>query len=163
MSRPVVHFEIVGARPAELRRYHGELFGWRYDVGDAVTEEVSRPGEYGFVDGGDGINGGVCGGTGFTPHVLFYVGVPDVEAALREAERLGGHPRRGAGAPGAEQDRARWDRALVEEGLALVRHTLTRARVGCTRWRRRSRRRRRTGRRWWRCTGCCRGWLRIRW
>jgi hypothetical protein len=90
MSRPVVHFEIVGTRPAELRRYYGELFGWRYDLGDAATEEVSRPGEYGFVDGGDGINGGVCGGAGFTPHVLFYIGVPDVEAALSEAERLGG-------------------------------------------------------------------------
>lgn len=90
MSRPVVHFEIVGARPAQLRRYYGDLFGWKYDVGDATTDEVSRPGEYGFVDGGDGINGGVCGGAGFRPHVLFYVGVPDVEAALREAERLGG-------------------------------------------------------------------------
>ncbi len=90
MSRPVVHFEIVGARPAQLRRYYGDLFGWQYDVGDAATEEVSRPGEYGFVADGAGINGGVCGGDGFTPHVLFYVGVPDVEAALREAERLGG-------------------------------------------------------------------------
>lgn len=90
MSRPVVHFEIVGTRPAHLRQYYGDLFGWKYDVGDATTEEVSRPGEYGFVHGDSGINGGVCGGEGFTPHVLFYVGVPDVEAALREAERLGG-------------------------------------------------------------------------
>jgi predicted RNA polymerase sigma factor len=32
--------------------------------------------------------------------------------------------------PLAEQDRTRWDRALIEEGLALVRHTLTHARVG---------------------------------
>jgi predicted RNA polymerase sigma factor len=32
--------------------------------------------------------------------------------------------------PLAEQDRSLWDRALVEEGLALVRHTLTHARVG---------------------------------
>lgn len=90
MSRPVVHFEIVGTRPAGLREYYADLFGWSYEVGDAATDEVSQPGEYGFVQGGDGINGGVCGGTGFTPHVLFYVGVPDVEAALREAERLGG-------------------------------------------------------------------------
>ncbi|GAB1509957.1 VOC family protein [Actinophytocola sp. KF-1] len=89
MSRPVVHFEIVGARPGELRRYYADLFGWTYDVGDAATGEVSRPGEYGFVHGG-GINGGVCGGAGFMPKVLFYVGVPDVEAALRRAEDLGG-------------------------------------------------------------------------
>jgi predicted enzyme related to lactoylglutathione lyase len=90
MSRPVVHFEIVGARPAQLRQYYGDLFGWQYDVGDASTDEVSQPGEYGFVGDEDGINGGVCGGAGFTPRVLFYVGVPDVEAALGMAESLGG-------------------------------------------------------------------------
>jgi RNA polymerase sigma factor (sigma-70 family) len=32
--------------------------------------------------------------------------------------------------PLAEQDRTLWDRALIEEGLALVRHTLRHARVG---------------------------------
>jgi len=31
----------------------------------------------------------VAGGDGFQPRVLFYVGVPDVEAALRKAESLG--------------------------------------------------------------------------
>ena len=30
------------------------------------------------------------GGPGFEPHALFYVGVPDVEAALQRAESLGG-------------------------------------------------------------------------
>ncbi len=55
---------------------------------------------YGFVDRvGDwtGIPGSVgCrlsvvgGGTGSLSHVICYVGVPDVEAALRKAERLGG-------------------------------------------------------------------------
>jgi uncharacterized protein len=34
--------------------------------------------------------GGVGGGAGYESHVLFYVGVPDVEAALRKAESLGG-------------------------------------------------------------------------
>lgn len=37
MSRPVVHFEIVGTRPAELRQYYADLFGWTYDVGDAAS------------------------------------------------------------------------------------------------------------------------------
>jgi predicted RNA polymerase sigma factor len=32
--------------------------------------------------------------------------------------------------PLAEQDRTRWDRTLIDEGLALVRHTLTHARIG---------------------------------
>jgi predicted enzyme related to lactoylglutathione lyase len=89
MSHPVVHFEIVGGGPATLRDYYAGLFGWEFQVGDAVTEEVSRPGEYGFV-GNAGINGGVCGGAGFAPRVLFYIGVTDVEAALCKAEELGG-------------------------------------------------------------------------
>jgi predicted enzyme related to lactoylglutathione lyase len=32
----------------------------------------------------------VGGGAGYHPHVVFYIGVPDVEAALQKAERLGG-------------------------------------------------------------------------
>jgi uncharacterized protein len=95
MGLPVVHFEIIGTAPAKLRGYYGELFGWEFAVGDATTEKVSRPGTYGFVDGGttgdgNGINGGIGGGPGHQPRVLFYVGVPDVEAALRRAESLGG-------------------------------------------------------------------------
>jgi predicted enzyme related to lactoylglutathione lyase len=95
MGLPVVHFEIIGTDPERLRGYYGGLFGWEFDVGDAVTEEVSRPGMYGFVDGattgeGDGINGGVGGGPGLDRRVLFYVAVPDVESALRKAEELGG-------------------------------------------------------------------------
>lgn len=89
MSNPVVHFEVVGTDAGRLRDYYAGLFGWEYQVGDAATVEVSRPGEYGFVTNA-GINGGVCGGDGLAPRVLFYVGVPDVEAALRRAEELGG-------------------------------------------------------------------------
>jgi hypothetical protein len=85
----VVHFEIIGEDPAVLRGYYGDLFGWEFDVGDATTDKVSEPGAYGFATGA-GINGGVGGGPGHTPAVLFYVGVPDVEAALRKAESLGG-------------------------------------------------------------------------
>jgi predicted enzyme related to lactoylglutathione lyase len=95
MGLPVVHFEIIGADPAKLHGYYSELFGWEFQTGDAVTQQVSQPGLYGFVDGstnsdGAGINGGVGGGVGYERHVLFYVGVPDVEAALQEADRLGG-------------------------------------------------------------------------
>lgn len=92
MGLPVVHFEIMGTDPGKLRGYYGELFGWEFQVGDATSEKVSQPGTYGFVYGnttgdGNGINGGIGGGE---PQVLFYVGVPDVEAALRKAESLGG-------------------------------------------------------------------------
>lgn len=94
MGQPVVHFEIIGADPARLRGYYGELFGWQYGLGDAQAQEVSQPGQYGFVDGAStgegGINGGVGGGAGYAPRVLFYVAVPSVAAALAQAERLGG-------------------------------------------------------------------------
>jgi predicted enzyme related to lactoylglutathione lyase len=37
-----------------------------------------------------GIRGGVGGGPSYPSHAVFYVGVPDVEAALHRAESLGG-------------------------------------------------------------------------
>lgn len=104
MGHAVVHFEIIGTDPARLRSYYGELFGWEFQTGDATTEAVSQPGNYGFIDGastGGGIDGGVGGGDGYEPRVLFYVGVPDVEAALAKAESLGGTRRMGPeGTPG---------------------------------------------------------------
>jgi predicted enzyme related to lactoylglutathione lyase len=104
VGQPVVHFEIIGSDPAQLRSYYGELFGWDFKVGDATTETVSSPGNYGFVDAattGSGINGGVGGGEGYDAHVLFYVTVPNVEAALQKAESLGGQRRMGPeGTPG---------------------------------------------------------------
>lgn len=94
MADPVVHFEIIGAAPAALRDYYGRLFGWSFDTSGPVAPAVSAEGEYGFTEPG-GIPGGVGGGAGFPPHVVFYVGVPDVEAALRQAEQLGGTRRMG--------------------------------------------------------------------
>jgi uncharacterized protein len=104
MGQPVVHFEIIGRDPAKLRIYYRELFGWEFHTGDAATETVSQPGNYGFLEGGTtggGINGGVGGGEGYERRVLFYVGVPNVEAALEKAETLGGKRRMGPeGTPG---------------------------------------------------------------
>ena len=104
MGQPVVHFEIIGREPAKLQSYYGELFGWEFQAGEAATDAVSEPGNYGFVDGsttGNGINGGVGGGEGYERRVLFYVGVPNVESALKKAESLGGKRRMGPeGSPG---------------------------------------------------------------
>jgi uncharacterized protein len=100
MARPVVHFEIIGNDPARLRRYYGDLFGWEFATGGPVSAAVSEQGNYGFVeriptDEGGGIPGGVGGGPGYAERVIFYVGVPDVEAALEQAESLGGKRRMG--------------------------------------------------------------------
>jgi uncharacterized protein len=90
MGRPVVHFEVMGSDTQRLSRYYSELFGWEINT--------DNPMNYGIVDraanlGPDGI--GIGGGIGAAPegydgHVTFYVGVDDVEAALAQAERLGG-------------------------------------------------------------------------
>ncbi len=92
MGDPVVHFEIIGDDPDRLRGYYGELFGWTFALGGPVAPAVSEAGNYGFVEAGDGagIPGGVGGGAGYESRALFYVGVPDVEAALQKAESLGG-------------------------------------------------------------------------
>jgi predicted enzyme related to lactoylglutathione lyase len=95
MGRPVVHFEITGRDPKALQDYYSELFGWEYDTTGPVADAISEHGSYGFVErittaDGTGIPGGVGGGPAYPGHVIFYVGVPDVEAALAQAERLGG-------------------------------------------------------------------------
>jgi uncharacterized protein len=100
VAHPVVHFEIIGQDPESLRNYFGELFGWQFDTSSPVAEAVSEPANYGFVDrvttpDGAGIPGGIGGGVGYPGHVIFYVGVPNVEAALAEAERLGGRRQMG--------------------------------------------------------------------
>jgi hypothetical protein len=95
MSQPVVHFEVIGQDPTRLRKYFGELFGWQFETPSPVAPEVSEPQSYGFLDriisaDGVGIPGGVGGGAGYAGHAVFYVGVPNVEAALQRAEELGG-------------------------------------------------------------------------
>jgi len=84
MGNPVVHFEVSGKDGKKLQAFYGELFDWKIDA--------DNPMNYGMVDnGGEGINGGVGqvpdGGDG---HVTFYVSVPDINAALKKAEGLGG-------------------------------------------------------------------------
>jgi predicted enzyme related to lactoylglutathione lyase len=100
MGDPVVHFEVIGEGPEQLRNYYGKLFGWEFDLSSPVAEAVSEPRNYGFVEritasDGTGIAGGVGGGPGYQSRAIFYVGVPDVEAALQKAESLGGRRRMG--------------------------------------------------------------------
>jgi predicted enzyme related to lactoylglutathione lyase len=90
MGQPVVHFEIVGKDGEKLQRYYSDLFRWEIDA--------DNPMKYGIVaregnvnPDGVGIAGGIGPGPeGYEGHVTFYVEVPDVEAALAQAESLGG-------------------------------------------------------------------------
>ena len=89
MGRPVVHFEVIGKDAAALQKYYAELFAWNVDA--------NNPMNYGLVAREDNLNSdgiGIGGGIGSGPegsegHVIFYVEVDDVEAALQKAERLG--------------------------------------------------------------------------
>jgi hypothetical protein len=95
MANPIVHFEIIGRAPHGLRDYYGALFGWEFDTSGRVSEQVSEPDDYGFLEraatpDGTGIPGGIGGGADYPPQTIFYVGVENVEAALVQAEQLGG-------------------------------------------------------------------------
>ncbi len=90
MGRAVTHFEIIGKDGKKLQQYYSELFDWDIDA--------NNPMQYGIISregntnaDGAGIGGGVgAGPEGYAGHVTVYVEVPDVEAALAKAERLGG-------------------------------------------------------------------------
>ncbi|HEX5348417.1 MAG TPA: VOC family protein [Pseudonocardiaceae bacterium] len=86
MGQPVVHFEVIGKDGAALQSFYSDLFGWKIDA--------NNPMNYGVVQRDDADGGGIGGGIGPGPegypgHVTFYIGVPDVEAALAKAEGLG--------------------------------------------------------------------------
>jgi predicted enzyme related to lactoylglutathione lyase len=90
MGRPVVHFEIMGTDAAKLHAFYSSLFDWKINA--------ENPLGYGIVEreanlnpDGIGIGGGVAAmPEGMPGFVTFYVEVPDVEAALAQAEQLGG-------------------------------------------------------------------------
>ena len=90
MGQPVVHFEIMGKDGAALASFYANLFDWKVDTNSPmqygiVTQEENLSAE------GIGIGGGIGQAPqGYDGHLTFYVEVPDVEAALASAERLGG-------------------------------------------------------------------------
>jgi predicted enzyme related to lactoylglutathione lyase len=90
MGQPVVHFEVVGRDADALKGFYSELFGWEIDSNNPMNYGmVQREGN--VTPDGVGIGGGVgAGPEGYPGHVTFYIEVPDVEAALANAERLGG-------------------------------------------------------------------------
>ncbi|MET0819114.1 MAG: VOC family protein [Solirubrobacteraceae bacterium] len=90
MGQPVVHFEIIGKDGERLQSYYSQLFDWQIDAGNPMGYGIVMREGNTNADG-VGIGGGVAGGPeGYEGHVMFYVEVPDVEAALAQAESLGG-------------------------------------------------------------------------
>ena len=90
MGQPVVHFEVIGKDGPKLQQYYSDLFGWKIDADNEMDYGIVQR-EGNVNSAGVGIGGGVgAGPEGYDGHVMFYVEVPDVEAALGKAESLGG-------------------------------------------------------------------------
>mgnify|MGYP001216249459 FL=1 len=91
MGNPVVHFEIIGKDANTLRKFYTQAFSWHFDPpGGGVNAE-----NYGLAQtqAGVGIDGGIGdmgAANGYAGHVTFYVGVPDIKAALDKIAMLGG-------------------------------------------------------------------------
>ena len=80
---PVVHFEINGKSNKKAKAFYAKLFNWKIQL-------IPQMG-YGMVDA-DGekksqINGGMAENT--KAFVTFYVMVPDLDATLKQAKKLG--------------------------------------------------------------------------
>ena len=85
MGQPVIHWEIAAADPDKLWDFYTKMFGWKIDSNNSMKYGIAETG------GDGGINGGIYanddeGARGIT----FYVQVEDLEAALAQAESLGG-------------------------------------------------------------------------
>jgi uncharacterized protein len=89
MGQPVVHFEIIGEDGAALQSLYSQLFGWKSDAYNPMNYGVLQRDEN-LSPEGIGIGGGIGEMEGYPGGVTFFVGVPDVEAALAKAESLGG-------------------------------------------------------------------------
>lgn len=83
MSNKVIWYEVLGKDGEKLKRFYAQLFGWKY------KEQAGT--SYGMTDPEDtGIGGGIGSVTSGVNWAGFYVGVEDVDQALRKVEQLGG-------------------------------------------------------------------------
>jgi len=91
MGQPVVHFEVIGKDGKKLQSFYSEMFEWDIDANNEFGYgNITREGNVRESDG-TGIGGGIGPAPeGYEGHVTFYVEVPDVDAALQNAESFGG-------------------------------------------------------------------------
>jgi len=73
---PIVYFEIAGPHGAGLREFYATVFDWSIDAAAGVSASST---------------GGLRGGLRDDPaEKIFYLGVPDIDAALARIEAAGG-------------------------------------------------------------------------
>jgi uncharacterized protein len=89
MGAAVVHFEVIGRDPEQLREFYGQMFDWNFS--DPIGPTNYRMVDRNTNQDGVGIAGGIGGvPEGYDGHVTVYVEVEDVGKALEKAEQLGG-------------------------------------------------------------------------
>lgn len=80
-----IHFDMPAKDPVKLGEFYGGMFGWQTEKSDSEMDYwmLSTPGM--------GMNGGIYERQAEQPPgILIYVYVEDVEAAIKQAEKLGG-------------------------------------------------------------------------
>lgn len=85
MGLHLVHYEIAGRDGEKLERFYSGLFGWEierkkaggYPYGQIAAAQEGAP------------SGGIRHEPEGKPEIVLYIGVPDVEAALEKARKLG--------------------------------------------------------------------------
>jgi predicted enzyme related to lactoylglutathione lyase len=83
MANPVGWFEVSGPNGQQLQSFYAEAFGWQIDANNEMN--------YGMVAAEEGgIGGGVGPSPDGQPYVVFYIAVPDLQAALDKVGKLGG-------------------------------------------------------------------------
>lgn len=82
MANKVVHFEVTGSDGKSLRKFYGDLFGWKFNE--------DFPIDYGVVEASEGtISGGIGAAQEGPGMVTFYVDTDDIPKSLEQAESLG--------------------------------------------------------------------------
>lgn len=90
VKHPVIHFEIMSAKPDALRTFYRDVFDWAI-----AAPAAEDPMQYGTIDPDPDDNSVISGGIGKAPegyagHVTFYIRVDDVETAFAKIEANGG-------------------------------------------------------------------------
>jgi uncharacterized protein len=85
MGQPVMHWQILSKRPADLAKFYGSIFGWNISLPDALG---SRSVQTGSTDG-------IAGGIWQIPseaHAMtqLFIRVDDVTAYVKRVEAGGG-------------------------------------------------------------------------
>src|SRR5947209_1532248 len=99
MGNAVVHFEVMAQDRKKASAFYSDLFGWKIDANNPVGYGVIAR-EDNLTAEGIGIGGGMMAlppemaqseaTEGSNGHVTWYVEVPDVEATMAKAVKLGG-------------------------------------------------------------------------